>query len=333
MQEPLAEFGRFVVVAAVLATSAACGGGALAEPAGAPAAAVVDITATIGYKNESGAGTGIVLTSSGEILTNNHVIRGATRVRATDVSNGRSYAVTVVGYDVSADVAVLKLTGASGLKTISIGASSRTRVGEAVTALGNAQGIGGAPSAARGRVLALGTAITSYDSDGTSERLKDMIETNAPTQAGDSGGPLVDSAGGVIGVNTAGSPRTERAWAIPIARALAIATLIETGGLSATDHIGPTPLLGVAVATSQASPTPGNGVVVNLVLWGSPAQRAGVVVGDVLTTVAGRKIASPAALVASLLHRAPHDSVAVSWLDPYGRPRHAYVRLGTGPSQ
>ena len=303
---------------------------------------LVDVNASLGYQSESEAGTGIVLTSSGEILTNNHVIRGATSVRVTDVGNGRSYAATVVGYDIAHDIAVLKLAGAAGLKTIPLGSSSGIKVGEAVTAFGNAGGVGGTPSAASGRVTALGRSITARDEDGTAEPLKNMIATSALTEAGESGGPLVDAAGRVIGIDTAGfggialpSGQTgSLAYAIPITQALSIAHSIEMGHLTATNHIGPTPLLGVDVLTAtNTGSAHAAGVRVNLVLPGSPAQKGGLTAGDLITTVAGNKVSSPTTLASSLLHSSPKETVAVVWVDRAGRTRHGRVRLATGPSQ
>ena len=138
----------------------------------------------------------MVLTSSGEILTNNHVIAGATSIRVTDIGNGKTYSASVVGYDETLDIAVLQLQGASGLQTISIGNSSTAAIGETVIGIGNAGGTGGTPSAASGAVTALDQSITASDeADGSSEQLANLIEMNADIQAGDSGGPLVNSSG------------------------------------------------------------------------------------------------------------------------------------------
>ena len=167
---------------------------------------IVDIVSTLGDQNAEAAGTGQVVTSSGEVLTNNHVIDGATSIKATDISNGRTYTAKVVGYDKSDDVAVIQLQGASGLTTVSFGDSSQVTVGQSVVALGNAGGKGGTPSVATGTVTALNQSITASDEgSGSSENLTGMIETNANIQPGDSGGPLVNSAGQVIGIDTAAS--------------------------------------------------------------------------------------------------------------------------------
>ncbi len=168
--------------------------------------AIVDVTSTLGYQQATAKGTGIVLTSNGEILTNNHVISGATSVSVTDIGNGKTYKASVVGYDESQDIAVLQLSGASGLTTASTTDSSTVKVGDSVVALGNAGGKGGTPSVAPGAVTALNQAITATDEgSGSSEQLTGLIQTNAAIEAGDSGGPLVNSHAQVIGIDTAAS--------------------------------------------------------------------------------------------------------------------------------
>jgi S1-C subfamily serine protease len=167
---------------------------------------LVDVTSTLGYQGATAMGTGIVLTSNGEILTNNHVVNGATSVSVTDIGNGKTYKATVVGYDASHDVAVLQLSGASGLTTATTGNSSTVKVGDNVVGLGNAGGKGGTPSVAPGTVTALNQSITASDEGGgSSEQLSGLIETNADIQPGDSGGPLVNSYGQIIGMDTAAS--------------------------------------------------------------------------------------------------------------------------------
>jgi S1-C subfamily serine protease len=226
--------------------------------------ALVDIVTTLGYQGASAAGTGIVLTSDGEVLTNNHVIRGATSIKVTDVGNGRTYTAKVVGYDASKDVAVIKLQNASGLTTANLGDSSSVQTGDAVTALGNAGGKGGTPSVASGTVTALNQSITASDegSGANSEQLSGLIETNADIQPGDSGGALVDAYGQVVGMNTAASTGTQfqsesgqsaaQAYAIPIDNAETIADQIEAGQSSSTVHIGGTAFLGIESGGSSS---------------------------------------------------------------------------------
>ena len=171
---------------------------------------LVDVVSTLGDQNATAEGTGMVLTSTGEILTNNHVIDGATSIKVTDIGNGKTYTATVVGYDATKDIAVLQLQDASGLPTISLGDSSSVTVGSKVTALGNAGGKGGTPSVATGTVTALNQSITASDEgSGNSEQLSGLIESNAPIQAGDSGGSLVNSSGQVIGMDTAASSSSD----------------------------------------------------------------------------------------------------------------------------
>jgi S1-C subfamily serine protease len=167
---------------------------------------LVDINTELGYQGAAAAGTGIVLTADGEILTNNHVVEGATSIKVTDIGNGKTYTASVVGYDRSHDIAVLKLANASGLATESLGDSSSVQVGDAVVGIGNAGGTGGTPSAAAGKVTALNQSITASDqSNSSSEQLTGLIQVDANIQSGDSGGALVNANGQVIGVDTAAS--------------------------------------------------------------------------------------------------------------------------------
>jgi S1-C subfamily serine protease len=226
--------------------------------------ALVDVVSTLGNQGASAAGTGIVLTSNGTVLTNNHVIRGATSIKVTDVGNGRTYTAKVVGYDASKDVAVIQLQNASGLTTANLGDSSSVQTGDSVTALGNAGGKGGTPSVATGAVTALNQGITASDegSGVNSEQLTGLIETNADIQPGDSGGALVNSYGQVIGMNTAASSGTQfqsesgqsaaQAYAIPIDNAETIAKQVEAGQGSSTVHIGATAFLGIETDGSNS---------------------------------------------------------------------------------
>ena len=220
---------------------------------------LVDVNTTLGYEDAQAAGTGIVLTSSGEVLTNNHVIDGSTSIHVTDIGNGQTYSAQVVGYDRTADVAVIQLDGASGLKVASLGDSSKIAVGEPVVAIGNAGGVGGTPSVAGGSVTGLGKSITASDEGGgNAEQLTGLIEVNADIQPGDSGGPLVNSSGDVLGMDTAAAsgisfqtPDSD-GYAIPIDTAVAVAGQIESSAASDTVHIGATAFLGVEVTAASS---------------------------------------------------------------------------------
>lgn len=200
---------------------------------------MVDVVATLGYQNATSSGTGIVLTPSGEVLTSNHVIDGATSVKVRDIGNGRICTATVAGYDESRDIAVLQLKGASGLATATLGDSSAVRSGQKIVAVGNAGGQDGTPAVATGKVTGLRKSITASDeSAGTSERLQGLIRTSAGIEAGDSGGPLINARGQVIGLNTAASADSgdqltsstaTQAYTIPVNGAAAIASQIRSG--------------------------------------------------------------------------------------------------------
>jgi S1-C subfamily serine protease len=288
---------------------------------------IVDITSVLGYQDGEAAGTGMVLTSSGEVLTNNHVIAGATSIRVTVVSSGASYAATVVGTDATDDVAVLQLSDASGLATAAIGTDPAT-VGAAVTGVGNAGGTG-VLTAVAGTVTALGQSITATDSTGGSaEQLSGLIETDAAVQPGDSGGPLYDAAGAIIGMDTAASGGgAAQSYAIPISAAVDIATQIEQGGTTATITQGYPAFLGVSLSDSVG------GVTVQGVVADGPAAQAGLAAGDVITSVAGRQITSAADVAAALADHSPGDRVPVTWTDATGSSSSATVVLGSGPAR
>ena len=301
---------------------------------------LVDVVSTLGYQQAKGAGTGMVLTSSGEVLTNNHVIDGATSISVTDIGNGRTYSASVVGYDQHHDVAVLQLHGASGLQTVSLGNSSSAAVGQRVVALGNAGGKGGAPSVVTGKIAGTGASIGAADQlAGTVEQLHGLIAHNAAIQPGDSGGPLVNRYGQVIGIDTAGgrsqSGQTQ-GFAIPINQAVATARQIAAGTSSATVHIGPTGLMGVQVMhASQAAANgvpAGSGAAVSGVLPSSPAAAAGLAGGDVITSVNGQRVTSPEGLQSALEPHHPGDQITVGWTDQQGQAHSGTVTLITGPA-
>jgi S1-C subfamily serine protease len=307
---------------------------------------LVDIDTTLGYQDEAAAGTGMVLTSTGEILTNNHVIDGATSIRVTDIGNGKTYSATVVGYDRTQDVAVLQLVKASGLTTVNLGNSSTVTKGEGVVGIGNAGGAGGTPSYAGGSVTALSQSITASDEGGgNSEKLVGLIETNAGIQAGDSGGSLVNSSGQVIGMDTAAesgtqfqSATTTTAYAIPINEALSLAGQITSGKGSSVVHIGTTALLGVEVETAGSSVFGGtssatSGALVAGVVSSSPAAKAGLVEGDTITAVDGQSVSSPTALTNDLGGEKPGGKVQLTYQDQSGTNHTVTVTLGSGPPQ
>jgi S1-C subfamily serine protease len=339
-------------------STAPAGSGAGPSDAAAIASRVdpglVDINTTVDYGQAQAAGTGMVLTASGEVLTNNHVIDGATSISVTDVGNGKTYSATVVGYSVSSDVAVIQLSGASGLQTVAT-TSAAASVGEQVVGIGNAGGTGGTPSYAGGTVTATDQSITASDDlTGTDEQLTGMIETNADIQAGDSGGPLANDSGQVIGMDTAGSSSGSfqfageaqgTGYAIPVTTATSIASQIEAGRSSSSVHVGPTAFLGIQTGGENTSGPGGfggyggggfntvSGVQISGVVANSAAADAGLAEGDVITSVGGYSVTSQSALQAVLVDdMSPGRVVTVVYTDTAGQQQSVTLTLGSGPA-
>jgi S1-C subfamily serine protease len=302
---------------------------------------VVDINTTIDFGQGKAAGTGIVLTSDGEILTNNHVVEDSTAISVTIVSTGKTYTAKVVGTDPTDDVAVIQLQNASGLATAKLGDSSKVTASTAVTAVGNAGGTGGTPTAATGTVTALNQSITASDESGAnSEQLTGMFQVNANIQAGDSGGPLYENAGGtIIGIDTAASTSSgggrfggtttgTTGFAIPIAKATAIADQIEAGKETSTIHIGYPAFLGVQLSSTSTA----QGAAIAGAVEGSAAAKAALGAGDTITAVDGKAVASATALSSIMATHNPGDQVKVSYTDASGQSHTVTLTLGQGPA-
>jgi S1-C subfamily serine protease len=219
---------------------------------------LVIINTALQYNSEAAAGTGMVINAGGLVLTNNHVIDDSTKITATVAATGRTYPATVVGYDKTGDIALIQLQNASGLTTVPIGNSSSVKAGEAVVALGNAEGRGSI-TATGGEVTGLNQTITASEegSSTASETLSGMIQTDADIVPGDSGGPLASSAG-VIGMDTAGNDVSDQqqasaGFAIPINTALSVARQIAGGQASSAITIGYPPFVGIFIGSGSSS--------------------------------------------------------------------------------
>jgi S1-C subfamily serine protease len=341
-------------------TGSAAGSGAPANISSIAAGVnpgLVDINTNLSYQNQQAAGTGMVLTSTGEVLTNNHVIDGATSISVTDVGNGKTYTANVVGYDRTGDVAVIQLVNASGLQTVTPASGSVT-VGQPVVGIGNAGGTGGTPSTAGGSITAVNQSITASDSGGgNAENLTGLIEVNAGIQPGDSGGALVNTSGQVVGMDTAASTSSgatssaSQGYAIPINTALNLAKQIKAGNATSAIHIGGTGFLGVSVQASSSTGSGGggfgggfgggtnggtgsgtaSGAVVVSTLPGSPSATAGLVAGDVITGLNGKTITQATDLTNDLGAYHPGDTVQLTWTNASGQSQTASITLTTGP--
>ena len=286
---------------------------------------IVDIDTKLGYQSAVGAGTGIVIGPS-TVLTNNHVIAGATDLTVRSIGNGQTFPGTVIGFDRSHDIAVVQL-GGGGLQPANIGNSDSVAVGDPIVSMGNAGGAGGAPSAVDGRVVGLNQTVSASDAlTGSTETLDGLIQVDAGIRPGDSGGPTVNAANQVIGLNTAATDNFHlgrgQGFVIPINEAMAIAGQIQGGGGSPTVHIGPTAFLGVGVNDAAG----GAGAIVKQVIPTGPAAGAGFAPGDVITSINGQPVNSATALTAILDQHHPGENVTVGLEN-----RTTNVTLADGP--
>jgi S1-C subfamily serine protease len=292
--------------------------------------AVVRIDTKLDFQSAVGAGTGVVLSPDGIVLTNNHVIRGANDITATNVGNGQTYPVDVLGYDRKSDIAVLQLRGAQNLPVVPTADSTGLQVGDAVTAVGFPEGAG--LTRAPGTVRALNQSIVANDDlTGSSEELSDLVDFAADIRPGDSGGPLVDAGGRVVGIVTAASQNyrmeSTGGFAIPLNRALSLVDAVRSGNPSGSVHIGPTGILGVAIRSGRN----GAGVPVEGVLRGSAADQAGLRGGDVITAIDDTTITDGTVLTDVLDGHHPGDIVTLTYVDRAGNPRNVPVTLSAGP--
>ena len=276
---------------------------------------VVDIVAQ--SRRGTGEGTGIIISPDGYILTNAHVVSGASTVTVSTTASGKALTATVIGADTAHDVALIKVDnpGAS-LPAAELGRSADVRVGDDVVAIGNALGLRGDPTVTRGIVSALNRTV---------ENLTGMIQTDAAINPGNSGGPLVNSTGQVIGINTAVAADGAQniGFAIPIDKAKSLADRLRGGQ-------GPAPTAFLGVSTTDTSDGSGGARVVDLVA-GGPAQKGGIAVGDLIVTFAGKPISTADSLSGLVQTRQPGDTVQVV-VERNGASRTISVTLGTKPA-
>lgn len=287
--------------------------------------------------NGTGAGTGMVLTANGVVLTNYHVVEGSSAVQVTIADTGQTYVATVLGHDATKDVAVLQIQGAQGLATVKTDTSGVT-TGETVTAVGNAQGAQQLVQAS-GQVTDPQAQVTaSDDSSGTnSETLTDVFQTNVAAQPGDSGGPMYDAQGEVVGMTTAGAMSSgsvgryrqtavvtaSESYAVQIGQALAVVDQVTAGREGGTVEIGAKAYLGVELS--------GPGLTLAGVSEGTPAAAAGLAAGDTLTAVGDRQVSTDGDLQQVLAGLQPGQRVTVQFLDGTGATQQVTLTLASSP--
>jgi len=301
-------------------TAAAAADGSAEAVASAVLPSVVSIE--VRTAQGGGEGTGIVLSSDGLILTNNHVVGDASSADGSisvTFNDGRSADATVVGTDPVTDLAVIKAQDVSGLKKATLGSSAELDPGEQVVAIGSPLGLQGTVTS--GIISALNRPVRTGDASGAenSSTVIDALQTDAAINPGNSGGPLVNLRGEVVGVNSAiatlgggaggQSGSIGLGFSIPIDQARAIAQeLIDTGSATHAQ-------LGVSVQDASAAGSGGfsDGAAVAEVTADGAAQAAGLAAGDVITKVGDRPVDSADALIAAVRSHRPGDEVVLTY--------------------
>ncbi|MGV9820145.1 S1C family serine protease [Nocardia xishanensis] len=295
--------------------------------------ALVHISTAAQLFGQGAAGSGIVLTADGQVLTSHHVVKGAESVTVTSVGTGQIYSATVLGYDSSADIALLELPDAAGLTIAQLGRSADLRLQDEVLAIGNAGGTGGPPTAIAGKITDLDSTIVALNAADLSRKaLSGMLEIAAAVSSGQSGGALADRRGAIVGVITAASGDRDRAvdrqpngYAVPIDTAMRVVRQIRSGTPTETVHIGPTATLGVLISDAKPS-----GARIDVAIYGSPAAAAGLNDGEVITSIDGKAVTTARALRAAINVRKPDDTVRLGVIGPGGVERTVTVVLGKG---
>jgi S1-C subfamily serine protease len=304
--------------------------------------AIVDINTTIG--TSAAAGTGMIISSSGEILTNNHVVTGSTSITVTVQGRSQTYSAHVVGVDISQDVALIQIDQTvSALPTVKFANSSSLKVGDTVVAIGNALGQGGTPHATQGQITDLDQTITASTGGNSSETLNGMIQSDALIYEGDSGGALANTAGQVVGMITAGqaqgfrSAASDVGYAIPSNTALDIVNRIRAHDQSPDLTYKQQGYLGVQVQTldsataAQLGVNVSSGAVVVAVVQGSPAANAGIPRYGVITSVGGMAVTSTDTLGTAVKSHQPGDQVSVTWVTSSGTHTATVTLAGVNP--
>ena len=304
--------------------------------------AIVDINTVLG--NGAAAGTGMLISSTGEILTNNHVVNGSTSITVTVQGRSQKYSAHVVGVDISQDIAVIQIDGSvSGLPTVKFADSSSLQVGETVVALGNALGRGGAPNVTSGQITALDQTITASSGGSSSETLNGMIQSDAVIYEGDSGGALVNTSGQVVGMITAGqaqgfrSSASDVGFAIAANTAVGVVNRIRAHEEAADLTYGQVGFLGVSVQTldafsaQQLGLSVSSGALVTSVQPGSGAEAAGIARNSVITKVGGASVTSSDTLGTAIRSHRPGDGVSVTWVNQGGSHTATVTLAGVNP--
>jgi S1-C subfamily serine protease len=289
-------------------------------------------------------GTGMIISPDGKVITNNHVIELFTQggnsgsITVTEYGQTKSEPATLIGFDTSKDVALLKINNASNLPAVTFGNSTKAQVGDFVVAIGNALGLAaGTPTVTNGIISALGRTVTAGGQGTTAESLQNLIQTDAAINPGNSGGPLIDSGGRVIGMNTAvagtssdGTSAQNIGFAIPISQVELLIPELLKGGTPANGggYLGVDITTLTAALRQQYGLKPAAGVLILTVLPGSPAAKAGLAQGDVIVSIDNKAIATAENLQSVVQNDKPGQSISVTYYSGATK-KTTSVTLGT----
>ncbi|MBA3653058.1 MAG: trypsin-like peptidase domain-containing protein [Actinobacteria bacterium] len=281
-----------------------------------------------------GAGTGMILSAGGDVLTNSHVVEGATTITVSLQGEKDPRPADLVSRDATTDIAVIRIRDAHDLPSVKLGDSDKLVVGDDVLAIGNALDLVGGPTVTRGIVSALNRTLGD---DGSGERFTQLIQTDAAINNGNSGGPLVNTAGEVVGMNTVviqstgtGNSVQNIGFAISVNAIKPIVSELK-GGKS---PVRSTTFMGATLATltdalkDRLGLATGSGVLVNDVVAASPAENAGLRSGDVIVKFDGQDVKEASAVVSAVQKHKPGDKVEVEYLRGNDK-RNATVTLGS----
>ncbi|HEV7864884.1 MAG TPA: trypsin-like peptidase domain-containing protein [Acidimicrobiia bacterium] len=277
---------------------------------------------------QEGAGSGFVLSSDGVIVTNNHVVDGASTITVT-LSDGRKLDGRILGRDATADLAVLKVD-ASGLPAVKIGTSDALVVGDAVVAIGNALALDGGPTVTQGIVSALDRTISAggQGAGQSTETLRHVLQTDAAINPGNSGGPLLNAAGEVVGINTAVAGDAQNiGFALAIDKAMPIINTLKTGQTPEQPFLGLSTVTLTPGIQRQLGLTVSRGAVVASVTPGSGAELAGLAQGDVITKIAGHDVSSADEVSTAVADHKPGDRLDIT-VDRGGASRTVTATIG-----
>lgn len=305
------------------------GNTSIAKAAAVIAPSVVTISNTTAQGGDTG--TGIIVSSDGEIITNNHVVEGSTDLKVRLAGATDAVKATVLSTDPGNDLALIKLVNAKGLTAATFADPASIAVGDTVVAVGYALALDGGPSVTSGIVSALNRTLT--DSDGA---LDGLIQTDAAISSGNSGGPLINLNGQVIGVNTAvynsdgQTAANNIGFAIGVAEVERVVKILRSdassGGTTSARTQG---YLGIALGDRTDG---GSGAVITEVQADSPAERAGLKVKDIVTAINGTTVTGQGSLIAVIRDSAPGDKVTLT-IDRDGTKKTLTATLVARPAQ